>query len=359
MSAVVATSENLRMIPPVFIEQNEKSMTLRTVDTDSDHYRRLVISIATPVGDSDHGLINPISVRPKPGEAGKYIIVEGLHRVTAWTEAFGKSKPIPAFVRDVSETDALKAQIIGNALVKKTRNAEYAKQLTRLFDVDPMLTVEDVAKSLSLDVNTVKSILSLSKLTEDLQIKVDAGELPQTVAYALARLNGKAPSDNPNFWFDAQRDWHKRWEMMKDEPQAALRFYGEVSNAIKELRKEARGDKTRGEAQFTVVPVLRKKGDIQIQLKRDKEEIETAPDSVVEAAKKVDPNVLDYIHRRGFAAALEYVLQVDEETISGNRAKWEEDQKAKQAAAEERKAGKKSESTARSSATKTFFTTKF
>ena len=359
MSDVVSGSENLRMIPPVFISRHEKSMTLRDVDTDSDHFRRLVQSIAKPIGDSDHGLINPIAVRPKPGESGQYILVDGLHRFTAWVEAFGKSKSIPCYVRDVSETEALKAQIIGNALTKPTAKAEYAKQLTRLFDVDPLITVEDVAKSLDVDVNTLKSWLNLAKLSEDLQVKVDAGDIPQTVAYALARLNGKAPADNPNFWFDAQRDWYKRWEQMKDEQQAALRFYGEVSNAVKELRKEARGDATRGAAQFTVTPILRKKGDIQIQLKRDREEIDTAPTGVMEAAKKVDPTTFEYIHRRGFASALEYVLQVDEETVASNKAIWEEQQKAKQAATEEKKAGKKSESVARSSGKETFFGMKF
>jgi ParB/RepB/Spo0J family partition protein len=339
-----ATSESLRMILPGNIERNAQDMTLRDVDTDSEHFKRLVESISTPVGNVDHGLINPISVRPIAGRAGYYALVDGLHRFTAWVEAFGKSKPIPAFVRDLSETEMLKQQIVANAHTKPTGTAEFAKQLTRLFDVDPMMTIEDVAKDLKVESQTVKKWLGLAKLTPDLQSKVDSGEIPQTVAYALSNLSGKAPDDNPNFWFEQQKDWFQRWEEMKGESQAALRFFGEVANAVKELRKEVRGDKGRGEATFKPVAVVRKKSEIEIELKRTQE--------FIDSGKAQNPERV-----AGYRDALQYVLKLDPQTIEQEKKAWEDRQAKKAAAAEEKKAGKKSDSIARSSGT--FFDTKF
>lgn len=342
------SSEALRMILPQFVEKNAGDMTLRDVDTDSDHFKYLVESIGTPVGNADHGLINPISVRPIAGRAGYYALVDGLHRFTAWVEAFGKSKPIPAFVRDLSETEMLRQQIIANASQKPTGTAEYAKQLTRLFDVDPMMTLEEVARSVHKDVQTVKKWLGLARLTPDIQQRVDSGEIPQTVAYALSNLSGKVGEGvDPNFWFEQQREWLSRWEEMKTESQAALRFFGEVSNSIKELRKEAKGETERGDAAFKPHAVVRKKSEIEIELKRNQEYLDSGKISDEGQKARIS----------GYGDALKFVLKLDPQTLEQEKKAWDERQAKKQAAAEEKKAGKKSDSIARQ--TGTFFGTKF
>ena len=353
--------ETLVKLYPHQIEKNDTGLTLREVDQDSQHFNNLVASILEPRRDdsgnivSDHGLLNPIVVRPLPGQPGKYAIVDGLHRITAWKKAFGDSKPIPANIIRLSEIGVVRAQIQANALSKKTKHAEFANAVGRMLDAFPEMTVEDVARDLSLEANTIKTWLSLTKLPTAVQEMVDSGVIPATVGFGLARFTDNTVNKDPDakaFWDAARQSWLDRYLVLKDEPQGLQRWMGEAARALKQAKADRKAGKKAPSDEIIVAPVFRKKDEINIELKRTREDVETSPvtNDKVKAYATDHPDaeeILKAVFQRGYRAGLEYTLQLDEQTY---KQRFEEAQKAKeqkQSAQEDKKAGKKAETIAR------------
>ena len=89
-------------VHPNQIVKNMEAPPLRNVDRRFTHFKNLVKSIRNPLIDefgqqiADHGLINPIDICPHPKYPGKYCIIDGFHRFSAWRKVFGDFKPIPA-----------------------------------------------------------------------------------------------------------------------------------------------------------------------------------------------------------------------------------------------------------------------
>ena len=351
---IAPDSMTLRRLYPQQIFRNDESLTLREVNQDLVAFKNLVESIQTPRTDeegrvvSDHGLLNPIVVRPLPGQEGKYALIDGLHRFTAWKIAFGDSKPIPSHIVNLSEIQVVKAQIQGNALKVETKRAQFAEAIVRYLDAFPDMSLEDVAKDLNIEAGTLRTWLTLTKLPAHIKEMVDSDPtFPVSVAYVLAKFTDPKVNKDPEakaFWEKAQKEWIDHYFKIKGEHGGLNRWMGEAAAAVKRLKKERKEGKTTSEVVpgEMVAPVIRPKKELEIEFKRVQEEVETNPTEVP------DTKEVRAAFQRGYAAALEWVLSMDDETY--NKRKDEKEQQAEQrkAASEEKKAGKKAETVARS-----------
>ena len=359
----VNDGRDLRYLFPNQIYRNDDSLTLREVDEDSVQFSHMCESIRQPLIDengvkvSDHGLLNPIVVRPLPGQDGKYAIVDGFHRLTAWKKVFGDSKPIPAAIRNLSEIQVIRAQVQANALRVETKRAEFATEVLRYMDAFPELSLDEVARDFNQETSTIRSWLTLTKLPESLQKEVDNNELPVTVAIILARFNEpKASPTNSRFdpeikefWDKALKEWHQHYQKIKDEPQGLTRWKDEAARALKELKKDRKDNKLpseTGPSSTDPVPVLRSKKEIEIELGRVQEDVDTNPKEFSENDQQKDDYVA--VYQRGYLAALEWVVSMDPDTFEERKKKKEDAVQERKNSTEEKKAGKKAETISRS-----------
>lgn len=349
-------STELVHIFPNLIHRNTDELTLRDVDTKSRKFELLVESIKTPRTDEmgttirDNGLINPIAVRVWPGEPGKYVIVDGLHRLTAWQQAFGNSKPIPCHVFRSSDYQTLLMQLEANVHTKPTRPAENARQIEKLMEFQPGISEDDIADKFHVDPQTVKSWLKLTKLPLDMQELIDNGEIPVSVGYTLSRFNPptRATPDQRDECRAKQKEWLDKYQAMKGSEQALVDFNAQAWAAANALKKSFKGIATEGSDD--IQPVARKATELKIELKRTNESLAEVDDAVVKETKDLQssyPKVFEYVHSVGYNAALQWVLKVDEETVKERQERMSMVKEARERAQEERKAGKTSSTIAR------------
>ena len=361
---LMSTSGGVKLshIYPNQIMKNDPELTLRDVDETSEYFKRMVESIREPRTDAagnvltDHGLLNPIVVRPVAGVPGKYAIVEGLHRLTAWVEAFGTSKPIPASIQDLSDEQTVIAQIQGNTLKKDTDKMEYAKQAGKLLTWHPEWRMEDLAGVLNVDPAWIRTQLSLVKLPDYIQKQVSDGEIPLNVGYGLARFTGgKKGSDEAKTWEEKQKQWLDRYHAIKNQPQSLTQWIAEAGAALKQIKADLKAGKQGADvgANVEVTFTLRKKPEVEVELKRVSEQHDnaSADESVTKAVKDVQeafPSAAEALFQAGYMRALEWVGKVDPETKAARKQELEAKVAEKQAAQDEKKAGKKADTISRS-----------
>ena len=348
-SEVVKKSPLIEIYPDM-IDRNADELTLREVEKESKRFLNLVNSIRAPQGDNDHGLINPIAVRPVVGMAGRYALVDGFHRWTAWKEAFGNSKPIPAHVLNLTDAQVLMTQIIGNVHTKPTAPAENARQVRKILEYNPIMTVEDLANQLNVEPSTITSWMKLTNLPQDFQDEIDGGDMPISVGYVLAKFNPpqKGSEQVKSDYRSKQKEWYDRFKSITAASswgdQAAQQFCTDCSAAAKRFKTDLKTG-TRGTGEVVVDPVLRKAGEIKIEYNR----VLTSFSSISEppAVSDVDEVAGEYIHTAGYLEGLKWCLKVDDTTLNNRKTELETAANARQEKAEARKAGQKSESIAR------------
>ena len=288
----------------------ENPSALREVKRDSEKYAELVDSIKTK------GILNPPlgrkCVDPETGE--EFIgLIDGLQRFNAAKDA--GLEDIPMLIKDMDEGQVLEAQLATNLHKIETRPAEYAKQLNRLLSLDPFLTISTLADRLSVSTAWLHERLGLVKLNEQVAGLVDNGDICVSNANYLARL---PESEQMNFLDRAQTD----------TPQ---KFIPEVQARLAEIRAAKREGRDAKPEEFAPVPRLRRLADIKDELM-----------SKTTGKHICNVNSLSTAEE-GFAMAINWVLQMDPETIEVEKAKWEqrkaeqEEKKRKRAAEREAK----------------------
>lgn len=175
--------ETLQTIPLGLID--EPRFILRPVLRQSNEFLELRSSIES------HGLLTAVLVRPK-GE--RYELVAGNWRRTACVEL--KRESMPCIVREMTDEQALALQLQENAVRFDTKPAEYANQLQRIMDQSPGMTFSTLAGLVSKHPKWIKDRLELPKLSKDVQLLIDRGDMPLCNAVALARI--------PARWRDEQ-----------------------------------------------------------------------------------------------------------------------------------------------------------
>lgn len=278
-------------------------IALRAVNKESEEYKGLLDSIRKV------GLMNPISVRKQIEPEYKtefYELIDGLHRYTAVCE-LGLPE-IEVNILSLDEDQVLEAQIMANVHKIETKPVEYTKQLIKLLQRNPLMSINDLAGRLSKSPQWLEDRLSLGKITNpEIAAAINESKMPLANAYTLAKL---PEAEQKNFLAQAMT-------------MAASEFAPLIKARVKEINEAKRSGTEAVEAQFTAVEHLRKLGDLK--------EARTNG-----TAEKIVMNEGCVTPADGFKAALNWALNVDKSGVAAQKAA-DDDRKAAAAAAKKRR----------------------
>ncbi len=163
---------------------NPLSLPLRDIEPDKDQPRKAFENQSlTELAKSieDHGVLQPIIVRPSP--SGTYIIVAGERR---WRAArMAGLRDIPVVIREVSEFTAMEMALIENLQREDLDPIEEALGYKQLMD-RCSLTQEQVARKLAKSRSAVANSLRILSLPEEVLDMIKEGNL--TAGHAKAIL---------------------------------------------------------------------------------------------------------------------------------------------------------------------------
>ena len=121
-----------------------------------------------------HGVVQPLLLRPKPGQAGAFEIVAGERRWRA-ARAAGLVE-VPVVLREIGDRQSLEIAIIENVQRADLNAVEEAQAYQMLID-EHGYTQADLGDVLGKSRSHVANTLRLLKLPEDVRIMVAAGDL--------------------------------------------------------------------------------------------------------------------------------------------------------------------------------------
>lgn len=294
----------LQDLPINMIQPNPDS--LRKVEEKGEIFARMVDSM------KEDGVLNAIKVSkeqivdPETKEVKTvFFIIDGLHRWTA-ARAAGLDVMPCMVVESADQKKILMQQIVGNAIKVETKPVEYARQLVAILNLDRSLTRKDLAAQLSTTPEWIDARLGLVNLVQSIGDMVDAGELPLSNAYLLAKL----PSD-------MQLD-----HLAEAQIQTNEEFAKHIKATLKEIR-DARNEGREVRTEFVATPKFRSRNEI------DQAMVDLS------IARNETSSITDPVE--AFQAALRWVLKLDVNSINAAKAKFESLQQEKNEKAEERK----------------------
>lgn len=144
-----------------------------------------VASLAQSIREK--GVIQPVLVRPVPGEPGMYELVAGERRWRAAQQA--QLHEIPALVRELADRDTLEVALVENLQRQDLTAIEEARGYQRMID-DFRRTQEDVAEIVGKSRPHVANTLRLLTLPAPLQEMLDDGRLTAGHARPMVGLEG-------------------------------------------------------------------------------------------------------------------------------------------------------------------------
>ena len=263
MPTATATGVNSILISE--IQRGKKGLVLRSVNKEHKDYINMRNSIETK------GLVNAISVRENPDVGkpiepsdesselnSKYILVDGDHRLTAFEQL--SSQGIEGFdtinatvLGDMSDTDALLLQCVGNAQNNKTPKAAYARALFTLLNETPM-TQKDLARKLNKSQTWVSLTLDLVSLPEKVQKLLDNGKIKVVHGTQLNKIYKRIDIVTEKTF----NNW-----VRKAQKQTTNAFAVNVDEYIKKLEKKIKDESRGKEPQFEGPTIkLSKKQDV-------------------------------------------------------------------------------------------------
>jgi ParB family chromosome partitioning protein len=135
----------------------------------------------------NQGQLAPIRVRWSD-EVGKWLIIAGERR---WRAA--KLAALPAIecyfhTTELSRSEILEQQLIENLLREDLKPVEAARGFKSLMQLNKW-NGKQVAQQLRIPESQVSRALALLRLPEDIQQRVDAGDIPARAAYELSKLD--------------------------------------------------------------------------------------------------------------------------------------------------------------------------
>lgn len=285
----------LKHIPLADIQPNPAK--LREVDTESAKFQGIIASI------KDIGVLNAVNVRlMTDDESGEtyYELVDGFHRFTA-CQAAGLDS-IPAQVLDIAsegeeaEGQVLAAQIMANVQRVETKPVEYATQLLRMLNLNPMLSQAELAGQLNVSTDWLSKTLKLTKI-ESIEIKeaIDDSRISLSNAYALSQL---PPEEQINLLDDA----------ITEDPKAFAQTVNARKKEIKEANRAGRETKA---AEFVPRPRMKNLKAVTEACEND-----SLISSIIAESGASDPADV-------FKLALDYVRHIDPATLATEKADWE------------------------------------
>jgi ParB family chromosome partitioning protein len=149
---------------------------------DEDRIADLVESVR------EKGILQPLLVRPLPGQPDRYEIIAGERR---WRAAQGaKLHEVPVIVRDLSDREALEVALVENLQRQDLSPLEEADGYRRLMD-DFSHTQEELAKAVGKSRSHVATMIRLLALPDPVKTMLEKGEL--TAGHARALLTSADP----------------------------------------------------------------------------------------------------------------------------------------------------------------------
>lgn len=288
-------------VPINKIRENKEA--LRKVNREKEEYKQLVDSVRT------HGIMNSITVRelmdPVSGEQF-YGLIDGLHRYNAAKDV-GLGE-IPGQILSMSDADVLEAQVLANVHKIETKPIEYTKQLVKILNNNPLLTVAQLAGKLSKSPGWVKQRLGLLDLTPELQKLVDENTLGLSNAFLLSQL----PTEEQTEWVD---------RAIAQSPQE---FIPAANQRVKQIKEEKRKGRDSAKSEFEPVAWLRKLSEL-------KEELEKGTDTSSILVGVNDPVM-------AFRRGLEYAMHMDPVSVTKQKEDYEKLKKQKEEAKVRRQA---------------------
>lgn len=122
----------------------------------------------------EHGVVQPVVVRPAPGRAGQYEIIAGERRWRA-AQMAGLTE-VPILVREVDDRVALELAIVENVQRSDLNPVEEAMGYQQLIE-DHSYTQADLAQVIGKSRSHVANTLRLLKLPDDVRTMLVNGEL--------------------------------------------------------------------------------------------------------------------------------------------------------------------------------------
>jgi ParB family chromosome partitioning protein len=165
-----------RKVPIEFIKANPRNPRRAFSD---DELQELAASI------KQHGVIQPIVVRPVKGSNDRFEIIAGERRWRA-SQIAGLHE-VPIVPVDVSDSDALEIAIIENVQREDLNAMEEAQGFHALAD-EFKRSQEDIAKIVGKSRSHVANMMRLTKLPADVQALIADGQLSAGHARALISL---------------------------------------------------------------------------------------------------------------------------------------------------------------------------
>jgi ParB family chromosome partitioning protein len=152
-------------------------------DFPQESIERLAASI------TKHGQLMPIRIRWNQ-ELAKWIVITGERRYRAALQA-GLESIACIFIEDeLSSSEILQEQLIENCLREDLKPIEQARAYEHLMQLNHW-TARELSESLHISPATVSRALTTLTLPEDVQEQVDAGAIPPSAAYEIAKLDSQ------------------------------------------------------------------------------------------------------------------------------------------------------------------------
>ena len=267
---------------------------LRPAEVKSPQFQGLMRSI------QKEGVNQNITVRPSDDDSGKFLLVDGLQRLTA-SKMLGL-ETVPVRVGNLNDARTMSVQIQMNIHRVDTRPAAYGRQLLRMIALDPANnTVPSLAEELGMSTAWIEQRLSLTKLDGDAAEMVDSGEITASNAVQLARL---PIEEQVNYLEDA-----------KNSPTPD--FADKVKKRLAEIKEATNAGKTAGPPVFEPNRKVRGKTEVSTEL-------DTCSFALSNGVADMEPLA-------AYKLALEYALCVDPISVAAAREVWDAEQ-AKRAA---------------------------
>lgn len=149
---------------------------------DEEHIADLVESIR------DKGVLQPLLVRPLPGQHGRFEIIAGERRWRAAQRA--RLHQVPVIVNDLSDREALEIALVENLQRQDLSPLEEADGYRRLME-EFSHTQEELAKAVGKSRSHVANMIRLLALPDPVRELLEQGEL--TAGHARALLTAPDP----------------------------------------------------------------------------------------------------------------------------------------------------------------------
>ena len=231
----------LQSLLPQGGEHEVVNLLLSSVELDPEQPRKVVgEDELKELADSirEHGVLQPVLVRPHPEKTGAYLVIAGERRYRA-SKLAGKES-IPAVVHEVDNRTALAIALIENLQRQDLNPIEEALAYKRLME-EFSLTQEGVAEEVGKSRSHVANMIRLLKLAE----KVKEALINGTITMGHAKVLLSLPKEGQEFW--CQRVVEKGLTVRELERLLALEKAREAGkkrpkppSALKDLEKRLR-----------------------------------------------------------------------------------------------------------------------